>query len=124
MMEIRNPRFDSDGKRINCEIKHPLFGWIETTLSEDDPNDSGRKLFREVISGEHGPIAPAPPPPEPTDDELKAEAREMIAREYRRNKPKTDDEKIAALEIIVGVEDPDPSLIESLRASYRKKQER
>lgn len=37
-MNYRNAKFCSDGIRINCEIEHPVHGWIPFTC---DPSDDG-----------------------------------------------------------------------------------
>lgn len=105
-MEIRNPRYNIHGT-VDCEINHPVFGWIPFTASPNDPEEHGRAIYQEVISGNAGSIEPAPPPPEPTDDDLKEQARAQIAQAYRTNPPKTDAERIEALEIMLGLRDPD-----------------
>lgn len=41
---IRSPRFTADGS-IDCEIEHPVFGWIPFTASADDVEEHGRAIF-------------------------------------------------------------------------------
>lgn len=43
-MEYRNPNRNDDGT-INCEINHPVYGWIPFTASPDDVEPHGRELF-------------------------------------------------------------------------------
>jgi hypothetical protein len=40
-MNYRNPKFCRDGIRIDCEIEHPIFGWIPFTC---DPADTGAQF--------------------------------------------------------------------------------
>lgn len=55
-MNYRNPVYHHDG-RINCEIEHPAYGWIPTTLAADDADTA--ELFAVVAAGD---VAPAPAP--------------------------------------------------------------
>jgi len=106
MMETRNPRLNQNGT-IDCEINHPDYGWIPFTASPDDVEEHGLAIYSELISGKSGSIAEAPPPPEPSEEELKIHARAELAQEYKRNRPQTDGERIEALEIMLGLRDPD-----------------
>ena len=56
-MQVRNAVFNSNGT-IDCEIEHPVYGWIPFTASNDDPEEFGRTLYAESISGKYGSIAP------------------------------------------------------------------
>jgi len=55
-MNARNPVYTADG-RIDCEIEHPAYGWIPTTLAADDPDTAD--LFATVSQGD---VTPAPAP--------------------------------------------------------------
>lgn len=56
MDNVRNARYNIHGT-IDCEINHPEFGWIPTTLSADDEEPQPRKLLSDLLaSGD--PIAP------------------------------------------------------------------
>lgn len=110
MMEVRNPRHNINGT-IDCEINHPVFGWIPFTANQDDPEPLGREIHAAITRGDAGEIAPAPPPPEPTEADLITAARRQVAEDYRASPPSTDAERIRALEIIVGLRDPDISTI-------------
>lgn len=52
---IRNPNYAESGV-INCEINHPVFGWIPFTASQDDSEAIGRGIFDVVVSGAIGEI--------------------------------------------------------------------
>lgn len=41
---MRNARFTEDG-RIDCEIKHPIWGWIPFTADPADIHEHGRAIF-------------------------------------------------------------------------------
>lgn len=54
---VRNARHTNDGK-IDCEIEHPAYSWIPFTASADDSEEHGREIYRALVSGKHGEIAP------------------------------------------------------------------
>lgn len=56
-MNYRNPYFNRVGT-IDCEIEHPDFGWIPTTLAPDDPDTA--ELYATVSAGEVAPAVPVP----------------------------------------------------------------
>lgn len=60
-MQIRNNTFAADG-RIDCEINHPVYGWIPFTADPNDVEPHGREIY--AIALEMGP-KPYVPPPEP-----------------------------------------------------------
>lgn len=60
-MEYRNAQY-IEGGRINCEICHPRFGWIEFTADPNDPEQSGRDLHAEIVAA--GNAAPYQEPSE------------------------------------------------------------
>lgn len=47
-MMIRNINVISDGL-IDCEINHPVYGWIPFTASASDPEKHGRDIY-ELVS--------------------------------------------------------------------------
>mgnify|MGYP001301195200 CR=1 FL=1 len=57
MSAVRNPRYNQSGT-IDCELDHPVYGWIPFTASPDDPEQHGRELYARIIAGEFGEIAP------------------------------------------------------------------
>lgn len=61
MMEIRNPAFMAAG-RIDCEVMHPLFGWIPFTADPEDVVQMGRAIYAYCI--ELGPAPYTAPKPE------------------------------------------------------------
>lgn len=78
--ECKNPRFSSfDNSTINLEYKHPDYGWIPFTASENDCEEHCRAIHKAAISGEYGEIAPYDGEIPPTEEELK----EMEARAER-----------------------------------------
>ena len=50
-VEIRNAVRLQDG-RFDCEINHPVFGWIPFTASPDDPEAHGRAIYQELDAKE------------------------------------------------------------------------
>ena len=63
-MQIRNPVYLADG-RIDCEVKHPHFGWIPFTADPNDCEGHGREVHAAALA-----IGPAPyvAPPAPAID--------------------------------------------------------
>ena len=70
---------NADATAINCQIEHPVYGWIPFTASSADTEQSGREVFAALIDGDHGPIADYTPPPPPSDEALAAQARQQRA---------------------------------------------
>ena len=59
-MQIKNFSFNSSGT-VDCEIAHPVYGWIPFTASPDDVEELGKTLYQEILkSGEE--IIPYTPP--------------------------------------------------------------
>ena len=71
-MNCRNPRYNRLGT-IDCEIEHPVYGWIPFTASPDDVEAHGRELHAQLLQS--GEIALYTPPEPPTAAELAAQAR-------------------------------------------------
>ena len=83
-MKIRNAKHKANGM-IDCEIEHPVYGWIPFGASPDDIEEHGRAIYAELIAGEHGAIEPYIAPPEPTAAEIlqaKREAAVLTRREF------------------------------------------
>jgi hypothetical protein len=67
--DYRNPIYNRFGT-VDCEINHPIYGWIPFTASPEDSEQHGRDLYQKIIA--EAEIAPAI---EPSDAELAAEIR-------------------------------------------------
>lgn len=75
-MNFKNARFNALGG-IDCDIEHPVYGWIPFTC---DPNDTGARFDTAALFVEMQPhAAPYVPPPAPTEEEVAA----ALAREVR-----------------------------------------
>jgi len=62
---IRNPVYNAVGG-IDCEIEHPLLGWIPFTASAADPEIQGRLVYVQALAMGPAPyVAPPPLPPGP-----------------------------------------------------------
>jgi len=71
MMEYINQKYNEDGT-INCDINHPDYGWIPTTLSPDDPETS--ELFAILNAG----TVASYTPPVKTQEELLKELEDVV----------------------------------------------
>lgn len=58
MMEYRNAKYNQDGS-IDCDINHPVHGWIPFTASTTDTEQRGRDLHALIVAA--GDSAPADP---------------------------------------------------------------
>lgn len=66
MNKAKNPQWaNAEQSLIDCEIEHPVFGWIPFTANPQDVEEHGRELFAMLAAGEGGPVADYVPPPEP-----------------------------------------------------------
>jgi hypothetical protein len=72
-MKIRNAIHTAYGS-IDCEIEHPVYGWIPFTASPDDAEEHGRQIYADLVA--QGNIAAAVSPPVPTETELLQKERE------------------------------------------------
>jgi len=61
-MDIRNARFNHAGT-IDCEIDHPIHGWIPFTADPQDAEPLGLEVF-DAVKDSAAPYVPAPPDPE------------------------------------------------------------
>lgn len=66
-MEIRNPLLNPDGT-IDCEIEHPVYGWIPFTANQNDVEEHGREIFALALAM-NPPLAPVVTP---TPEEIQA----------------------------------------------------
>ena len=63
-MDIRNPTYNAFGG-IDCEIEHPVYGWIPFTATVDDVEPLGAKVFAYAVEASPEPyVAPIDPTPE------------------------------------------------------------
>lgn len=58
-MEIRNPVFTIDN-RIDCEIKHLIFGWIPFTADPNDVEQHGRDIYKTALTMNPAPYVEPP----------------------------------------------------------------
>jgi hypothetical protein len=68
LMNYRLAKFNGVGG-IDCEIEHPVYGWIPYTATEDDPEESGRALYATMLAGT---VAAYVPPVETLDQRAAA----------------------------------------------------
>ncbi len=77
-MNYKNPKFNAAGS-IDCEIEHPLYGWIPFTASVDDVEAYGKAVFTE-INNAGGVLPYAPPPPYvPTAEDVRQQRDRLLA---------------------------------------------
>lgn len=48
-MNFRNPSYNHLGT-IDCEIEHPVYGWIPFTANPDDTEQSGKDIYAAIIA--------------------------------------------------------------------------
>lgn len=79
-IQIRNPVYSApDNSTIDCEIEHPVYGWIPFTANPNDVEPLGRDIFAALIAGAAGPISPYVAPIASADDnKFEAERRLQV----------------------------------------------
>lgn len=71
-MEFKNEKYNRRGT-IDCEINHPVYGWLPTTLSPDDPETA--EMYALVAAGE---VAAYVPPVVSVDNLRKFKKEEIV----------------------------------------------
>jgi len=61
-MNIRNAKYNAFGA-IDCEIEHPVYGWIPFTADPNDVEPLGAGVFNAAKSSAAAYVAPPPPDP-------------------------------------------------------------
>lgn len=79
VLETRNRRYNAFGG-IDLELNHPIYGWIPNTATPDDPDPRGVQIWEQVSAMEVGPYVP---PPELTPEEIRAQMKQLTARQFR-----------------------------------------
>lgn len=59
-MNIRNLRHNGVGS-FDCELEHPVFGWIPFTCSPDDTDSESQALHEGILRGQFGEPVPYMP---------------------------------------------------------------
>ena len=77
-MDTRNVQYNVHGT-IDCEINHPVHGWIPFTASPDDVEPLGLEIYSRAVAGEYGPIA-AYQAPVPTRNKSSLRRRRSVKR--------------------------------------------
>lgn len=76
-MDIRNPVFTADG-RIDCEIEHPVYGWIPFTADPNDVEPKGSEIYAAALV-----MGPAeyvePPVVPPTAEQVRAQRNSLLS---------------------------------------------
>jgi hypothetical protein len=104
-MEIRNPVFTA-ANAIDCEINHPIHGWIPFTAASDDVEQLGQDVYAAALEMSPQPYQP-PPPYVPTPEERIAELKAFLRdtdyvalSDYDKDKPEIIAERQAAREAL------------------------
>lgn len=89
-IQIKNPIYSaSNNETIDCEIEHPVYGWIPFTANPNDVEPIGKEIYDACVAGVAGPVAPyVPPAPRiNTAAQNKAEAERRLAATDWVNQP-------------------------------------
>lgn len=88
-MEHRNAKQINELGWIDCEINHPVYGWIPYTL---DPNDRDMTIDNAALLREIGENFEAyiPPPPPTAEEIFSQKAREVRAERNLRLREEVD----------------------------------
>ena len=99
-MEFRNPAYNSFGT-IDCEINHPVYGWIPTTASA---NDAETKVLFAILELDDATL-PAPTPPDPDEILAAWRANAVISQAQARLTLL----QLGLLETVQDIADADPA---------------
>jgi len=116
---IRNPRWNAGNETIDCEIEHPVFGWIPFTANPNDPEEHGRAIFNAVkdIAEPYDPSLY----PEPTEqDLLEIERSEMIVSRFQAKAAILQADLLPAVEAALVDADPIARLAWSEAVEFRR----
>lgn len=76
-MDIRNPTYTKDG-RIDCEIDHPIYGWIPFTADQNDVEEHGREIYAKALAMSPAKYV-APPQRLPTEEEVRFKRDSLLS---------------------------------------------
>ncbi len=76
MIDYKNPVYTEDG-RIDCEIAHPVYGWIPFTADPNDVEEHGREIFAKIVAD--GTIAPYLPNMELIAAQVRSQRDSLLA---------------------------------------------
>lgn len=80
-LEVRDARFiDPEETFIDCEVNHPVHGWIPYTAVANDVEPFGRAVHAAAVAGT---VSPYTAPPDPTPEEQRAAMPTLTARQLR-----------------------------------------
>lgn len=58
-IQIRNPFYSApNNATIDCEMDHPVYGWIPFTADPNDVEPIGKEIYDACVAGVAGPVAP------------------------------------------------------------------
>jgi hypothetical protein len=78
-MDIRNARHIGNGG-IDCEVDHPVYGWIPFTARQDDPEELGRLVYAAALDTAADYVAPpTPDPAEALATQARAQRNALLA---------------------------------------------
>lgn len=73
-MNYRNARYISASGIVDCEIEHPVYGWVPYTLTPDDTDETINNADLLAAMLENGDVAAYVPPTQAELDEVAATA--------------------------------------------------
>lgn len=115
MMDFRNAAYNAFGG-IDCEINHPLFGWIPFTANLSDPEPLGAAVFAAAQEV-------AEPYVEPVIDPAAVLAEEragMVVSRFQARAAMLQADLLAAVEAAVAAADPMTQLAWSDATEWRR----
>jgi hypothetical protein len=118
-MEIRNAVRLSPS-RIDCEIEHPVFGWVPFTASENDPEEVGRTIYT-AAAGTNPPDYIAPEVDEPTEaEQLASERAAMVCSRFQAKAALHLAGLLDTIEAVVASADPVAQIAWADAAEFRR----
>lgn len=101
-MEFKNAQYNKFGT-IDCDINHPVYGWVPFTASPDDVEPLGAEIHQAALDA--GGVAAYVEPPPPTAEELRPS---MVVSRFQARVALHNAGMLADVQVLMGDPATDP----------------
>lgn len=54
MLEVKNLKYSLNEDSFDCEVNHPVHGWIPYTAAKNDSVEFSVNLYNDIVNGVYG----------------------------------------------------------------------